>query len=77
MASGEFMWSPEQLDFSEFPQRICNDAEQMAMILFTALYARVRYLDMQPFSEDDLRREIGDGEYDVLLKKALKWLGQL
>lgn len=77
MPSGEFMWSPEQLDFSQVPEPICNSAEQMAMILFTALYARVRYLDMQPFSEDDLRREIGDGEYDALAKKALKWLGQL
>lgn len=77
MDPNEFMWSPEDLNFSEVPERICNDAEQMAAILFTALYARVRYLDMQPFSELDLRREIGDGDYDAMAKKALRWLAQL
>lgn len=73
----EFMWSPEQLDFSGVPEEICDTAEKMAMILFTALYARIKYLDMQPFTEEDLRREIGDGEYDMLAKKALRWLRQL
>jgi hypothetical protein len=73
----DYMWSPEQLDFSKCEEKVCYNAEQMAMILFTALYARVKYLDMQPFSENDLRNEIGDGEYDVLVKKALHWLGQL
>lgn len=73
----EYIFDPNQLDFSHIEQRIANSADEMAMILFTSIYARVKYLDMQPFTEDELREELGNMEYDAMTKKALHWLAQL
>ena len=73
----EYKFSPEQLNFSKTPLRIASTPEEMAAILFTTLFARVKYLDMQPFSAEELEEEMGDRDYDTMTKKALAWIAQL
>lgn len=73
----EYLFNPESLDHSKIDAVVARNAEEMAVLLFTALFARIRYMDMRPFTEEDLREEIGDRTYDAMAKKALGWLAQL
>lgn len=56
---------------------IATTADEMACVLFTALFARFKYLDMQSFTADELEAAMGDRSYDSMTRKALDWLAQL
>lgn len=72
-----YAFNPDELDWSDTGKVIASNPEEMSMLLFTALYARVRYLDMRPFTEEELFSEIDGLDYNQLAHKALGWLRQL
>lgn len=72
-----YSFNPDELDWADSSKILASNPEEMSMLLFTALYARVRYLDLRPFTEEDLFSEIDGLDYNALSHKALGWLRQL
>lgn len=56
---------------------IASTAEEMAILLFTAIYARYKSEWGETFSDKELSELIGDGDWNELSGKAINWLSTL
>lgn len=56
---------------------IASTAEEMAILLFTAIYARYKFEWGESFSDKELSELIGTGDWNELSGKAISWLSTL
>ena len=56
---------------------IASSAEEMAVLLFTAIYARYKAEWDESFSEKEIEDLIGDGDWNQMSGQAISWLSTL
>lgn len=56
---------------------IASNAQEMALLLFTAIYARMKADREEDFSDADVIEEIGYLDWNAMSGKAIEWLSTL
>lgn len=56
---------------------IASNAQEMALLLFTAIYARMKSERDEAFSDADIYEEIGNLDWNQMSGKAIEWLSQI
>jgi len=74
--SNHYRYVPGELQVEKgYP--IASNAQEMAILLFTAIYARMKSDRDESFSDGDVLREIGNLDWNDMSGKAISWLSSL
>lgn len=73
---GTYRFTPGEIQIEKgYP--IASNAQEMALLLFTAIYARMKAERDEDFSDGDVINEIGDLDWNDMSGKAIHWLSTL